>query len=218
MKETPYYIVTLNYFSVIFFSSGLYISYIASESTLAFLCVLISWIYLIPPLLARVTILLLGKPSGTVSNDSTTHFTWWLLFQYQLLFNRFSMLEEILRSIPGVYAIWLNLWGAKVSMYSFWSPGVTVLDRYNMHIQKGVILGTECLLSGHFLTLDDNGEYSMIIGEIHIKSNALIGTRAMVAPGCMIHENEILPATRMLMPFTELKNGKKIRNPEVSGT
>lgn len=209
MKETPFYIITINYFCIAFILVGIYVAYANSQSHLSAFLIFISWLYLIPPILARLTIMLLGRPSGTVGNTSKTHFTWWLLFQYQLIFNRFTVLEEMLRIIPGIYAIWLNLWGAHVSPFTFWSPGVTVLDRYNLRIDKGVILGTECLLSGHFLTVDDQGIYALVIGNIEIHANALIGTRAMVAPGCIINKNEILPATRMMMPYTELKNGTK---------
>jgi len=210
IKRIPTRNVVINYFSLLFIVAGILVSLYFSDKTIAAVLIFTTWLYLIPPLLARMTITLFGRPNGTVRNNSRKHFIWSLLFQYQL-FNRFPMLEEILKLIPGIYAIWLNIWGANVSMFVFWSSGVTILDRYNMHIEKGTILGTECLLSGHFLTFDEGGNDTVIIDKIYIKSGALIGTRAMVAPGCIIHEDEILPATRLLMPFTEIKQGKKYK-------
>lgn len=209
MNNIPHHIVAINYFSVVFIISGIAVSQALSDKPWLFFLYFTAWIYLVPPLLGRITIILFGKPEGTVNKKSRTHFIWSLLFQYQLIYNRFPLLEETLKLIPGVYALWLNLWGAKVSMFVFWSSGITVLDRYSLSIDKGAILGTECLLSGHFLTIDENGNDSVIIDKIHIGSGALIGTRSMVAPGCIIHSNETLPATRLLMPFTEIKDGKK---------
>lgn len=209
IERIPTRNVVINYFSIIFITTGILISLSISDKAVISIVIFSAWLYLIPPLLARTTIILFGRPSGTVKNNTRDHFIWSLLFQYQLIFNRFPILEEILKLIPGIYAIWLNIWGAKVSMFVFWSSGVTILDRYSLQIEKGSILGTECLLSGHFLTFDEDGNDTVIIDKIHIKSGALIGTRAMIAPGCIIHENETLPATRLLMPFTEIKNGKK---------
>jgi acetyltransferase-like isoleucine patch superfamily enzyme len=208
-KKPPMHIVVINYFSTIFIISGMILSLSLSNKAWSSLLYFTAWLYIIPPLLCRLTIILFGRPEGIVSIKSRAHFIWSLLFQYQLIFNRFPSLEEVLKLIPGVYALWLNLWGARVSMFVFWSSGVTVIDRYNLCIDKGAIIGTECLLSGHFLTVDKNGNDSVIIGKIHIESGALIGTRAMVAPGCIIRSNETLPATRLLMPFTEIKDGKK---------
>lgn len=204
-------IVAINYFSLLFIISGIYLSLLWSGKAWMFALYFTAWVYIVPPLMGRITIFLCGRPKGNVNIRSRTHFIWSLLFQYQLIYNRFPLLEEILKIIPGAYSLWLNLWGAKVSMFVFWSSGVTVMDRYNIAIDKGAIIGTECLLSGHFLTLDESGEDSVIIDMIHIGSGALIGTRAMVAPGCIIHPNETLPATRLLMPYTEIKNGRKVK-------
>lgn len=209
IEKIPTRIVIINYFSILFITTGITVSLSLSDRYASFLMFFSAWIYLVPPLLARITITLFGRPTGTVNNNSRTHFIWSLLFQFQLIYNRFPILEEILRIIPGIYALWLNIWGARVSMFVFWSSGVTILDRYSIHIDKGTILGTECLLSGHFLMIDEHGHDSVIIDSIHIGSGALIGTRSMVAPGCIIHPNETLAATRLLMPFTELREGKK---------
>ncbi len=213
-KNPPLHIVVINYFSILFVITGIIFSHKLSDKLWQTFLYFTVWLYLVPPLLGRLTITLFGRPKGIVNIKSKTHFIWSLLFQFQLIFNRFQSLEELLKLIPGLYALWLNIWGARVSIFAFWSSGVTVIDRYNLRIDRGAILGTECLLSGHFLTIDEAGNDTVIIDQIHVGGGALIGTRAMVAPGCIIHRNETLAATRLLMPYTELKNGKKkkIRN------
>ena len=203
------HIVALNYFSLVFIILGVCLSYYFSDTTLKSIGYFLLWLYLLPPLLARLIITLFGRPVGMVSTDDRTHTLWWLLFQLQLIFNRFPILEEALRMIPGIYALWLNLWGAKVNMFSFWAPGVTVMDRYHLQIDKGVILGTESMLSAHVLVKKGNGELFLIVDKITINAEALIGVRSMVAPGCHIYPSQIVAAQKTLKPYTEIRDSKK---------
>lgn len=207
VKLAPH-IVALNYFSILFIITGVTLTCLFNTTTLAHGLFLTGWFYLVPPLLARIIILFFGKPAGLVSTASRTHTIWWCLFQLQLVFNRFPFLEEILRLVPGLYALWLNLWGAKVNVFCFWAPGVTVMDRYQMEIGKGAILGTGCLLSAHVLVKKSNGEMILVVDQLKIGANALIGVHAMLSPGCHIHPSEIVPANKLLKPYTEIQDGK----------
>jgi hypothetical protein len=203
------HIVVLNYFSIIFITLGVLFSFTFADSSLRKILYLSCWIYLVPPLLARLVILFYGKPTGIVSTSSRTHTIWWILFQLQLIFNRFTFLEEILRIIPGLYAVWLNIWGAKVNLFSFWAPGVTVMDRYHINIGKGVIIGTNSLISAHVLVKKSDGSMFLIIDSIIIEPDVLIGVAATISPGCHIHQSQIVPAQKLLKPYTEIKDNKQ---------
>lgn len=205
----PTHVIALNYFTIIFIASGIGISYLTADTLGISIALFASWLYLLPPLFARVIIAIRSRPCGIVRHDSSTHNTWWALFQLQLVFNRFPFLEEVLRVIPGLYALWLNLWGAKVSSFVFWSPGVVVMDRYHLHIDKGAILGSECMISGHVLKVQEDGSILLAVDQVRIESGALIGARASITPGCHIHAFETAPAGRILRPYTRIKDGKK---------
>lgn len=206
--KLPTHIVALNYFSLVFILSGIALSYSLTTTIVTQTVTLIAWVYLLPPLLARVIILISGKPTGLVSTQSRTHTIWWTLFQLQLIFNRFPFLEEILKTIPGLYALWLNLWGAKVSLFAFWAPGVIVMDRYHLTIGKGAILGTGSLISAHVLFKRSNGDMFLVIDNVTIESDVLIGVHAKLAPGCHIYPSQIVPANKLLKPYSEIKDGK----------
>ncbi|MBL1432932.1 MAG: hypothetical protein COC09_00665 [Gammaproteobacteria bacterium] len=208
--KIPIITVILNYFNFFFVSVGVAVCFFVKGSIIVSMVLLLAWIYLVPPILCRLTIFLTGKPSGSFHQDSNRHTLWWWLYQLQLLFSRFPVFEEILRIVPGLYALWLNLWGAKVSLFSFWSPGVTVIDRYHIWVEKGVILGTNAILSPHILIKGEDGKTLLVVDQITIKRGALIGAESKVTPGCYVREDQTLTATKSLLPYTEIRDGKKI--------
>lgn len=207
--KLPASVIALNYFSVLFLISAVSASIFLGSSSLSQLSIFFAWVYLVPPALCRVTIAVYGKPSGIVAQGSRDHKLWWLLMQYQLIFNRFTFLEDCLKTVPGLYAIWLNLWGAKISPFVFWAPGVTVMDRYHLQIEKGVILGTQCLISAHAVKLRDDGYTLLAVDPIKIDTGALIGARSIISPGCHIHAFESVAAQKLLKPYTIIQDGQK---------
>ena len=82
-------------------------------------------LYLLPPLVARMILLLVTIPHGRIAVGSNAFFAWWSLFQLQIIFCRLPALEEILRLIPGVYSLWLRLWGAR------WPTHLLVAGNFN---------------------------------------------------------------------------------------
>ena len=214
-NEGPYLLIlALNYFSFVFLVGGVLICYRFAGNFASAAAYFVLWFYLVPPLLCRLTLIFSGRPRGTVGPHSRIHTLWWWLFQLQLPFNRFPATEELLRTVPGLYALWLNLWGARVSAFAFWSPGVTVLDRYHLHISKGVILGAGCLLSGHLINKQADGSTLLYVDEIRLDEGALIGAKANLAPGCHIHAEQVVPFNAIFRPYTELKDGHKTRMPD----
>lgn len=169
----------------------------------------LAWLYLLPPVLGRLLLVIRGRPSGRFGPDAPAYRTWWLLTQLQMIYGRIPLLEETLRLVPGAYAAWLALWGARVSPLVLWAPGVLVTDRYLLEIARGVVLGTRCSLGGHVVTLDDRGGYVLTVAPIVLEPGCLIGALAGIGPGCRVHAGESLPAGRLLPPFSEWKDGRK---------
>ena len=117
-----------------------------------------------------------------------------------------------MKLIPGLYNIWLNLWGSSVHILALWGPDVVVSDRYLLKIGRS-LLGTECFLSGHIITKKDFNQFNLTIGTIRIDEGAIIGARVMIAPGCHVYKNEIITAGQHLPPNAEFKDGRKQLNP-----
>lgn len=166
-------------------------------------------LYTAPPLLGRLLIILFGKPVGRdIPQTSRIFKVWWLLLQLQMPFNRLPWLEELLRLVPGLYPLWLNLWGARVHPATFWSPGARIMDRSYVQTGYGSVIGTETLMSGHLARMEQ-GRFVVDIAEIVIGAQAIVGARCSISPGCVIGPGETLAATTRLAPYNRYVEGKR---------
>jgi hypothetical protein len=200
-------VVLVNYYTALYLITGAAILVSGDFNPVSTLWFLLVWIYLLPPLLCRLLILLLGKPSGTVSLASPTFIYWWFLTQLEILFARFAFLEELLRILPGVYNLWLNLWGGRVNLFAYWSPGVTVTDRYLLSIGRGVVLGGGCRIGAHIIVHRPDGTQRLTLAGVTIDEHSVVGVHAAIGPGCHVHAHETVPAGKILKPFYTWKDG-----------
>ena len=163
-------------------------------------------LFIAPPLLARMAAV---RP-GTFRPGDAGFLRWWLTNQLQVVFNRLP-LEEILRLMPGLYSLWLRLWGARVGALVYWSPRVIILDRGLVRIGDGVVVGAGARLSGHMLERAPDGALRLVVAPVSIESRAVVGAWTLMAPGARVAEGESLPATMGLAPFRTWSGGRRLR-------
>ncbi len=198
-----------NFLPVLLIAAMLAASLGLTDDFLAGLWVFIGLLYMLPPLLGRLLILLFGKPRGRgIVQHSRAFRVWWLLLQLQMPFNRLPWLEELLRLVPGLYPLWLNLWGARVHSATFWAPAARMLDRPYLETGYGSVIGSDTLMSGH-LARRENGRFLVDIETIVIGAGAVIGARTSIGPGCVIGPGETLAATTRLAPYNRYLDGKR---------
>lgn len=178
----------------------------------------LAWVYLLPPLLCRATLLVFGRPATTEATPADRLYkVWWFLTQLQMPFNRISLLEEALRLIPGAYALWLNLWGAHVSPFAFFSREVFIADRYLVRIGRGAVFAAYTGITPHLVDRGPDGRLRLILAPVEVGPNAIVGIGAGLGPGCRVGPGETLPAGRRLPPFTAWEAGRKRPLPSTSG-
>ena len=201
--------VALNYLPVLLILSGILIA-LQFSSTAASFGIFFLWLYLLPPLLCRLA-LLTGLPvtDGAGPNEPVFR-KWWFLTQLQMPFNRVGLLEEVLRLVPGLYSLWLNLWGAKVSLMTFWTRDVFISDRYLLTIEPGVTLASRTGVSAHLVSPGADGVLRLVVAPVVIERGAVLGIRSGLGPGCRLFAGELLPAGRMLPPHTGWRDGRKL--------
>lgn len=172
----------------------------------------LAWIYILPPLAGRVAMGLFGAPQGEdLGQEARAYKVWWFLVQIQVLFNRFPFFEELLRMVPGLYALWLSAWGARVSPAVYWGPGSVVVDRQAARVEAGVVIGTRAVLSGHLAVKDASGAFRVTLAPVEIGEGALIGAYSGIGPGCRVAPGEEVPAATFLRPFTQWTGGRRVK-------
>ena len=164
-------------------------------------------LYLAPPLLAR----LVRVPDGRYPTSHPYFLRWWASAQFQMLFNRFPLLDEVLRVVPGLYSLWLRFWGSRIGRLTFWAPGVQVLDRGYLEIGDDVVFGTGVRLNGHVLLTNHQGERVLALAAVRIGTGAAVGGYSLLTAGTEIEAGDTTRAHLVSPPFTQWRNGKRIR-------
>lgn len=195
----PLRMLAWNAFPLAYLLFGAALVYIVESTSLRIVTVL-AWLYLLPPILCRLAILIAGRPQGSLNERSPEFLHWWRLSQLQLVYARVPLLEELLRLVPGLYNLWLNLWGGRVHITAYWSPGVQVFDRYYLHIGRGAIIGGNARVGAHVIEREESGQFRLIVAPVNIDAGATLGMSAAAGPGVHIHANSTVPAGRLLRP------------------
>lgn len=201
--------LALNYLPLLQLAGGVALAFGACSTPAARFVCLALWIYLLPPAVARLTLAAFGRPAGRATLDSRAYRIWWFLTQWQMVFNRLPWLEELLRLVPGLYPLWIGLWGGRLSLFAYVSPGVLITDRYLVDVGRGAVLGMKCSLAGHIAVRDENGRFVVLIGTPKVEAEAVVGGEAGLGPGATLLAGQMLPVGRRVAPFAAWPRGGK---------
>jgi hypothetical protein len=170
----------------------------------------LAWLYLLPPIACHAALLVFGWPRGRgLTQDTRAYKVWWFTYQWQVVFNRLPWLEEILRLAPGLYALWIFMWGGRASPLVFWAPGSIAFDRPLVRVERGAVIGAGAGLVGHLAGIAADGSYRVDIGTSRVGQGAMLGVRSGLSAGAELAPNQLLPAGRMIKPFMRWDGGKR---------
>jgi acetyltransferase-like isoleucine patch superfamily enzyme len=168
-------------------------------------------LYVLPPVAVRL--LLARRPLATGESDpeSPDFLRWWLTAQCQILFLRLPVLEELLRVVPGLYSMWLRLWGARVGALVYWSPGVCILDRPLVRVGHRVVFGVGVRINPHVLARPSGGGPAVLhLAPVAIGNDVIVGGYSLLLPGCVIGDGEITPPHRSIHPYSTFAGGRRV--------
>lgn len=167
-------------------------------------------LYLLPPITARLLLWVLPIREGRIPLGGRDYFTWWALACLQTAFCRLPMLEECLRLVPGIYSMWLRMWGARVGRLTYWAAGLRILDRSFLNIGDDVVFGAAVRVNPHVIARNERGEMELILATVVIGDRAVIGGYALLTSGTVIEADECTKAFLLSPPFGHWKNGVRI--------
>jgi hypothetical protein len=212
LEKPSVFSLWLNFLPFLHLGSGLVFVLVNRYTVASQAGVLLAWIYLLPPLASRLTITFFGRPEGRLTQDMTSYRVWWMLTQWQTIFNRLPWMEELLRLVPGLYPLWIGLWGGSLSPYAYVGPGVLITDRYAVRVGRGAVLGMKSSLAGHMVLRNEEGRWVVVVAAPVVEPEAILGGASGLGPGAILRAGHILPTGRRVGPFDEWPRRKMAVN------
>jgi hypothetical protein len=167
-------------------------------------------LWLLPPLLCRSVFALAPLRDGCHALGSRAFWAWWTSLKLQTLFLRLPFTEELLRLVPGLYSMWLRLWGAKVGRLTYWAPGLEITDRALLDVGHNVVFGGKARLGAHVLRRAPDGSLELLVGRISVGHRCMIGAQSAIGPGVRFDDDEFVRAFFLASPFSHWRGGRRI--------
>lgn len=171
-------------------------------------CLPLIILYLVPPLLCRLILTIHPLADGSHPVGSRSFAIWWATAQTQMLFNRLPMFEELLRLVPGLYSLWLRMWGAKIGRLTFWAPGTRILDRSFLRVGNDVVTGAGVRFNAHVIESVDRVP-TIHLGKISVGNRCQLGGYSLLTAGCQVEDGEAVHAFALLPPFSRWSAGRR---------
>jgi hypothetical protein len=169
-----------------------------SPSIFSILSVLLS-IYGLPVLVYRLHECVYPVQEGISYLKGKEYSPWWGSHQIQAIYIAIPALEAVLRLIPGVFSLWLRLWGAKVGRNVYWTPGLEIADRGLLEIGDRVVIGHRVGLYPHIIK-PRNQDLILYVKKVKIGNDVFVGAGSNLGPGVFIADGTFLTAATNLYP------------------
>ena len=132
--------LALNYLPLVQLLTGAAVVMAAGSSPRSRFLLAAVWLYLVPPLVCRLTLIVFGRPRGRRLTQNTGGKVWWFTHRWQVVFNRLPWLENCCGWFR-LYALWIWLWGGSEPL------GLLGADRSRRHlviVEAGAVIRMEC--------------------------------------------------------------------------
>jgi hypothetical protein len=140
----------------------------------------------------------------------TEYSPWWGSHQIQVIYITFPFLEAALRLIPGVFSLWLRLWGSKVGQNVYWTPQLEIADRGLLEIGDRVVFGHAVGMSSHVIKPKKN-DLMLYVKKIRIGNDVFLGAKSGFSPGVTIENETFVPVFTQIHPNKIFGNDSDIK-------
>jgi hypothetical protein len=151
-------------------------------------------VYIVPPMVERVTLRWAALKLGVSKIDGRTFSPWLATHHIQAFYDALPYLESLLRVFPGFYSMWLRMWGSRIGYGVEWPVRMDVLDRGLMDIGNRVVFSREVELAAHVRKKTDGGASRVLVRTVRIGNYAFVGAGARIGPGANVPSNASVPA------------------------
>jgi hypothetical protein len=138
-------------------------------------------------------------PEGISYPSDRVYNPWWGSHQIQAIYIAIPLLEAVLRLIPGVFSLWLRLWGAKIGRNVYWTPGLEIADRGLLEIGDRAVIGHRVGIYAHIIK-PRRQKLMLYVKRVKIGNDTFVGAGSHLSPGVIIHDGTYLAAGTNLYP------------------
>lgn len=188
---------------------ALIICYIKSLSFF-YIILIIFTAFVLTPLLYRTMKLIYGESNGKVliGKYAKRGSMWVIGFHLQQFYTSFRFFERFMILVPGMYSMWLRLWGADIGQKIIWTPQSLIVDRPHVKIGDKSLIGNYSYISAHYIKKIEN-KYYLIISNVDIGSNCVLSYRCTIAPGSTVEDKVFMEAGSSTYPNQIITKGTR---------
>lgn len=191
--------------SIVLMLTGASLVYFAySPGVLSVFAILFS-LYGLPVLVYWLHQWIYPVPEGVSYLRSKEHSPWWGSHQIQVIYIAIPALEAVLRLIPGVFSIWLRLWGARIGRNVYWTPGLEIADRGFLEIGDRVVIGHRVGIYPHVIK-PRKQDLMLYVKKVKIGNDVFLGAGSRLAPGVVIQDGTYVPVETDFYPNQQAKS------------
>ncbi|TAE61950.1 MAG: acyl transferase [Nostocales cyanobacterium] len=166
-----------------------------------FLCIfaIFFFLYGLPLLIFRLHEKIFPIKEGISYLIGKEYSPWWGSHQIQVIYIAIPVLESVLRLIPGMFSLWLRLWGSKIGKNVYWTPALEIGDRSLLEIGDNVVMGHRVGISSHVIKPKKNN-LMLYVKKVKIGNNVFIGAGSNLAPGVVINDDQFIESATNIFP------------------
>ena len=127
---------------------------------------------------------------------------WYGTHMIQLVFIGFPSCERFLRLFPGLFSVWLRLWGSKVGKGVYYTPHLELADRGLLEIGNGCVFGYNVKISGHYISPSKTKGLKLYVRKVVIEDGGFVGAASRLAPGVRVKAGALVKAAVDVYPDT----------------
>ena len=180
---------------------GAMVGFVVSPSLVSFLLIPIA-IYFLPLIAFHIHNRVFPLEEGTFSIVKG-YSPWFGTHMIQQNFISFKAAEEILRTVPGLFPLWLRAWGSQVGRSVYIAPHFEIADRSLLVIGDNAIFGYGVKVSCHVISPSrEHGGLKVYIRIVRVDKGGFVGAAAQIAPGVHVKKGALVKATTDVYPDT----------------
>ena len=127
---------------------------------------------------------------------------WFGSHMLQNFFITFPITERFLRLFPGVFSLWLRLWGSSVGKNVYWTPDFEVADRSLLIIGNNAVFGYAVKISCHMINPSRKMGLKNTIKKVEIQDGVFVGAGTRITPGVIIKKGVVVKAKTDIYPHS----------------